>query len=218
MTLGPFARGPPGAGRSSAPTARRQACHPKGAGPPRRAQRWDRDERWQPSLRARMIAGSRSEAPGRSALASLDRPGATHVGLPGSARCASPGGALGMPAPTSKRGAAMARVRRAALRTRSDDLKLIAETLPIATEQKPVGDIAPPRRTEASRVRGESDSGARRGRPGYRPVPGSPHRAGVAVDDHVAPAFKPADCRHDAPARFRVPTSGSGRDVARSRR
>ena len=33
---------------------------------------------------------------------------------PLSARCASRGGALGMPAPTSKRGAAMARVRRAA--------------------------------------------------------------------------------------------------------
>ena len=51
------------------------------------------------------------------------------------------------------------------LRTRSDDLKVFAEPLTIATEQKPVGDIAQPRQTEARRVRGESDRGPAEGVP-----------------------------------------------------
>jgi hypothetical protein len=57
----------------------------------------------------------------------------------------------------------MARVARCPFSTRSDGLKVVAEPPTIAAEQKPVGDIAQPRKTEASRVRGESDRGPAEG-------------------------------------------------------
>ena len=70
------------------------------------------------------------------------------------------------------------------LRTWSDDLKLIAETLPIATEQKPVGGIAQPRRTEVSRVRDESDNGRAEGVPVIVPFPAADEALLIANSGH----------------------------------